>query len=631
MKRKAKTTPKTILGTPSKKSAINKKSDETNYGLKPKKAAKKEKFEKKKIADKEDKKDEVVSPLSESELFGEDYSYIHSYATNFNRQVTKDSKIIDLFEQTSNSELSKLNDAIDKVIDHIKPPEEIYNRSTLELFKKDGEELLKKLDNIKDIYKQISSKLSKTDLYKDEGFKRIMTFRSSEKDYRNGKDKNGEKVRQLKSYTTNKKITEKNKNKYNEGMALPKTAYNNIIKVIEQELPELWDKGTVEGLKKKIENAVKEDSFRKEDIIEWDPVINHYSKKFNLDSSPELISDFNIMCSMLSDVLNECITAASDLEKNKRQNTAIKKLAAIDRIENLITYQYKTASSDMGFVNEVLTGLSLLKKEGVIDVDLSAAMKNTYNATDLGVTLDKTSQQIGISLKHTKDFSKRSNAIKQDALKEKYGDLDKVIGYYKYFILNYTILSNGNWSPEGQGASSAHSPITSFPQLLSAYAVINNSFGKIFLMQNLLGNALLNPNGITSESLPMILVTQDHAVFTYDILKNVKASINGGKKTISMIDITTPFNYKKADFMKLGEAKHNFYLGKTGIFDYSKLLAEGDIKDIMISIHKDSFRGVENNGKRYLSEGSLSFKTTISMADFAALVEKNNLFEIFRR
>lgn len=625
---------RTILGTPSKKSAINKKQDETSYGLKPRKVAKKEKFEKKKIADKKDKKkeDEIVSPLNETELFGEDYSYIHSYATNFNRQVTKDSKIIELFEQASESELSKLNDAIDKIIDHVKPPEEIYNRSTLELFSKDGEELLKKLDSIKEIYKQISSKLSKTDLYKDEGFKKIMAFRNSEKDYKSGKDENGERIRELKSYTVNKRITEKNKNKYNEGMALPKTAYNNIIKVIEKELPELWDKGTIEGMKKKIENAVKEDSFRKEDIIEWDTVISQYSKKFNLDTSPELASDFSTMCSMLSEVLNGCINAASDLERNKRQNTAIKKLAAIDRVENLITYKYKTASSDMGFVNEVLTGLSLLKKEGVIDVDLSAAMKNTYNATDLSITLDKTSQQIGVSLKHTKDFSKRSNAIKQDALKEKYGDLDKVIGYYKYFILNYTILSNGNWSSEGQGASSAHSPITSFPQLLTTYAVINNSFGKIFLMQNLLGNALLNPDGITSESLPMILVTQDHAVFTYDILKNVKVSINGGQKTISTVDITTPFNYKKSDFMKLGEAKHDFYSSKSGKFDYSKLLENENIKDMMISIHKDSFRGAEDkNGKRFLGQDSLSFKTTISMADFAALVEKNNLFEIFRR
>ena len=302
--------------------------------------------------------------------------------------------------------------------------------------------------------------------------------------------------------------------------------------------------------------------------------------------------------------------------------------------------------SDLGTVFEVIIRAGIEEFNGNLNFKIRPSANlvggeksfRDFNTSDvevmtdeLGKSIDGLQRTLGVSIKHTINFSKdKTMTYDQEKGFAKLYSLmgvskevgDKIINQYKYFILNYSILgemesrengagkslkSSGKRalamsrkskkltdSDEDKGKGPQHARIDdnlrSHSEIIELYNLYSMSLGRIFLTMSLIGNIFEHletgypayTNG--HQILPMVLVDQNYAVFTYDVLTKLSMLLNDGSVIIE------PDTAKLVgEFSQLGIAKQNAIFYKN-IDNYSDLIKDSTVGMRLQNIHNKSFR-----------------------------------------
>lgn len=268
----------------------------------------------------------------------------------------------------------------------------------------------------------------------------------------------------------------------------------------------------------------------------------------DIKSLPRIFSDLKI-------IFNQINKQASKIKDLKDVST-INFFKKIDRIEDLMKY-YTTFMKKSGLLYEMAKALDIYRTNQVTDVvHLGQSDIKDFNTSDLDfvmTSIPSIKERIGVTIKQTTNFKKIDTKLyltgnTASGQSKRYGLTDKGIGHkfvdnYKYFMLNYSILSNIDASGWSAHTLYKDAPIMSIGEIHDTVMLLNNVIGKLILTQALLGpiffkratNEELNfQNNFTGTNagLPYVLSTQDGCFWTWDILNDLQALLLDGTVSI---------------------------------------------------------------------------------------------------
>jgi hypothetical protein len=244
--------------------------------------------------------------------------------------------------------------------------------------------------------------------------------------------------------------------------------------------------------------------------------------------------------------------------------------------------------TNSGLVNEdsnaiqTIANLVQAKIVGTVTVDGTAG-ENKISTADMKMDLDTIGNDIGVTLKQSENFLKASSldetTLLEKVASEEQESFNNLLQHYRYFILNYSFLYDvygGNFFA---------------PEVDEVNTIFGETIGKVFFIQALLGNIIKHSEQAKTfvESrigIPYLLVTMDHAVYTYDVLEKLKELPQSGAVNINVL--LTPQN--RALYAKLREKK-------AGATSYSEILGREDLRKIMSSMYRRAFQRTVNNTK----------------------------------
>jgi hypothetical protein len=271
----------------------------------------------------------------------------------------------------------------------------------------------------------------------------------------------------------------------------------------------------------------------------------------------------------------ELIKSKTSLLLDSKHDTFIQTLEGIKSLEDWVVKR-RSVFSASGLINEDAVALDLIARNAGVSVStLGTSASNKLNASDLKLKIEGIRKDIGVSLKQAVNFNKSSVLPESELLKyvdnDSLEDWNKFLKYYKYFILNYSMLYDtykGNYFG---------------PEVDEVYTLFNTTVGRIFLIQAMLGNIIKHTEKTTKfkdtgMGIPYLLVTTNVAVYTYDILHKLKQLLESGTVTIN-VNINKP---GRAMFQSLREHKK-------GKVNYSDILADSKISSLMTGIYKSAF------------------------------------------
>lgn len=265
------------------------------------------------------------------------------------------------------------------------------------------------------------------------------------------------------------------------------------------------------------------------------------------------------------------------------------------------------ARKDMGFQSEV-KGEEELRKHNTTDIMISNFSK----------TIDKAKTNLGVTLKQTINFSKTSSLDYNDVKKWiNVEGADTLLKQYKYFMLNYMCLSDLESKDRKMGMGSKgdrrDDNLFSHTEIVSLYQLFNRYLGRIFLIQGLLGNLL---NNTTKRSFaedgvaPVVLVTQDYALFTYDILDKMEELLQNGS-----LDIEIPITKTPKAHRQLVNRKAEIIKDKHSL-NYTDILVDSKVNEYIHTLNKSAFGDHDINQG---AQGIIKMRTTINIA---TIIEK---------
>ena len=240
-----------------------------------------------------------------------------------------------------------------------------------------------------------------------------------------------------------------------------------------------------------------------------------------------------------------------------------------------------TAITNLGLVNEdsvvIQTTANLVQANivGTVTMD-GTSSENKISAADIKMDLDQIGNEIGVTLKQSENFLKESrinvSTLMDFVASNEQEDFNRMLQYYRYFILNYSFLY------ENYGGNFFA------PEVDEVNAIFGETIGKVFFIQALLGNLIKNTDKAKSfkESgigIPYLLVTMDHAVYTFDVLQNIKDLLQNGSVNINVL--LTPQNRKLYDILREKKA---------GATSYSDIMSRSDLRNIMSGMYRSAFQ-----------------------------------------
>jgi hypothetical protein len=274
-------------------------------------------------------------------------------------------------------------------------------------------------------------------------------------------------------------------------------------------------------------------------------------------------------------VVLEVIKSQTALLLDSKHDSFIRTLEGIKSLEDWILKR-RSAFSAAGLISEDAIALDLITRNaGVSVTTLGTSASNKLNTADLKLKIEGIRKDIGVSLKQAVNFNKSSVLPESELLKyvdnDAVEDWNKFLKYYKYFILNYSMLYDtydGNYFG---------------PEVDEVYTLFNMTIGKVFLIQAMLGNIIKHTETTTKfkdtgMGIPYLLVTSDVAVYTYDILHKLKQLLESGTVTIN-VNVNRP---GRAMFQSLRDSK-------AGKVNYSDILADSKVSSLMTGIYKSAF------------------------------------------
>lgn len=287
----------------------------------------------------------------------------------------------------------------------------------------------------------------------------------------------------------------------------------------------------------------------------------------------------------------------------------------LNRVEDILK-QYKGYIKQSGNLYELTRMLDIYFK-GFSDVThLGNKAINKYNASDIDLKINAIDQRIGVTLKQTHDFKKVDTKLYFQGSGDRYGLKEKgiaqsFINNYKYFMLNYSILSN--WDSMDMGIKTLYKDqgIMTVGEIKDTVMKLNEVIGVLMLTQTMLGPIFFktfNNKDLSFEAkyndttvgLPYILSTQDGHFWTYDLLHNVQQFLETGDVAI---DFTVP-NMHQHTALVLAK-RRLFGYDKDGNriknFDpstlpnsYREILHDADVNSSLIKLNKSVFQTTEN-------------------------------------
>lgn len=326
--------------------------------------------------------------------------------------------------------------------------------------------------------------------------------------------------------------------------------------------------------------------------------------------------------------------------------------------------------SDLGSVFEIIISAGIQELGEAVNLIGSNRELQKYNTSDIELltkkvvsAVDGSFHNLGVSIKHTINFNKEKaiNTKNYDKLynimgvNEQQGE--RILKQYKYFILNYSLLGNmessgmknaglraldytntlqNNQLKENERAAKkgvqpktltkadvarADDNLRSHAEITTLYEEYSNLLGRIFLTMSLIGDITQKMDGYTSKegiatAIPMILVDQDYAIFTYDVLNNLKTLLGTGDVTL---DINT--SNMLGTFSALHTSKLKaIFKSNTIINDYATLIADVDVNKNIDILNRSAFQTRSKN-----EDGTITVANVLkinSMIDMASTIER---------
>lgn len=569
----------------------------------------------------------VLSPsLAYEDSDNNEYGvYVHSSARNFNKFLEQND-FLSAVESNLSQCLNSFIDTTENIKNQVKPDPKMRTKEFLDLFKKTEQENL--FNGLKDLLMEIKSSPLLNAYEK---------FKKSEKIRISGKAKDKKQFISIKTSVDGQEI-KINTYKIQTGTL----AYKNLAEALGVNKN---SKGPEKVLYDLIQDAInsKLKDVTDEYLQNLDELVYQ-----TLDMPKIVINGIEYslpQCfAKVQELLNEMVNDTSG--DKKPSFDALMKVADFNSFKNYRSPRGKRGNffSDIGFVFEDLLSYLWGKESWNKKITNVGAEKKIedYNTTDLSIDLNKTIEvcnlantTVNASIKHTVNFEKEK-FLRHERLAKILGPKTEIvtdlIKQYKYFILNYSLLSNaesrdrmysGSVNQKSSwGHNTADVPLLSLQNVVNLYNEFTDTLGRIFLTMSLVGDLYTHSTEGLSEDLqydlPKLLITKDYAVFTYDILDRLLDLIElGGAEIQAVPYMKTSLHSQLVRRKAILTRKKQ----KGSLKSYDELVRDSEVQEKMKIINRSAFvRRTENKNTKKITETE-GIKIT-STVDLAMIVEK---------
>ena len=366
----------------------------------------------------------------------------------------------------------------------------------------------------------------------------------------------------------------------------------------------------------------------------------------------------------------------SHIPKGGDDEKKYKAIAEVGNFFDFVSYKAYTGSgkkgnywSDLGSVFEAIIAAGLRDLGEQVNLIGSNKDIQEYNTSDIEIltrqvisAVDGMAHSLGVSIKHTVNFSK-DKAISETNYNKLYDIMgvdqikgEEILRQYKYFILNYSLLSDfeiegqknmglralgytntlaKHQEKENERANSKNiqprtlskkhvarqdDNIRSHMEIVQLYEMYSMLLGRIFLTMSLIGDITQRLTGYTDNqgvatAIPMVLIDQNYAIFTYDVLMNLKTLLGSGD-----VALTINTAGSRGTFSTLHLRKLQAIFTKKKAYNYTTLIRDEDVNKNIDILNKSAFQQRTKN-----KSGSITVSNILrinSAIDMAGTIER---------
>lgn len=499
--------------------------------------------------------------LTFNQMYGRPDVYVHSTVRNFYKNM----RVTGFFQQAMGS-LQRIADKATKTLDdialHVKPDESLRTPTFFSMFKSAQREL--DINALKNLILQAQ----KNDVYKNAQKMTVM-----EKSRERKTDQKSKGQQEFLSITPAGKITY---------ILNEKKAVENIKEYFLKQLVEVnASMKVMEQLLEAIGEEVVDINF--DTISSILGTEGAFANSMTINGKPvSLNSAFQAVQSIVKSIGHHVPLGGDDEKKYKA-------IAEVGNFLDFVNYKSYAGTgkkgnywSDLGSVFEAIIAAGI--RELGETVNLVGADKDLqeYNTTDIEIltkevlsAVDGSKHALGVSIKQTINFNKEKtiNEVNYNKIynvlgvNPKYGE--KIIKQYKYFMLNYSLLADfeiedkknaglralsytdtlsKHQKKEDKRAAAKNEKaktiekkdvarvddnLRSHAEIVQLYEMYNMLLGRIFLTMSLIGDITQRVQGFKDNqgiatAIPLVLVDQNYAIFTYDVLMNLRTLLSTG-------------------------------------------------------------------------------------------------------
>lgn len=514
-------------------------------------------------------------------------AYVHSTVKSFYKNIHAHN-LLQSVESTIRNSAARLQNELDNIQKQVEPKQEWRDQQILNMFKKGY------IEDTFDGIKEVLLSFTQSEVYKN-----YKTFKTNAL----SKPKAGEEKKWVSLTFGGKDATVVHISK----IKTQKVAVQNFKKYLLEFLfitPEDSRYPVIDQIGDSIDSINWEEL---DNIIYADP-----EQKFTITTpSGKTIS--------LANAIQELQNVLTQLTNIQGSRKSYQKLCDIQTLAQAFAMG-RSLWSNMGLVYEDIVNLAR-KELGYHSTVVSQGELRKHNTTDIMIqnftkdlesTIGTIKTQLGVTLKQTINFEKESSLDYSKVKQWLDGDADTLLKQYKYFMLNYACLGDIEFK-ERKSTRAKDDNLLSHTEIVALYQLFNTYIGRIFLIQGLIGNLLNNTTHRTFAEdgvIPAVLVTQEYALFTFDVLQKMEELLQTGD-----IMIEIPFLKTPADFYNLVNTKAE--LAKTAT-NYDPIVHDDKVKQYISSINRSAFNSTDAASGQM---GIIKMRTTINLA---AIMEKVN-------